>query len=492
MRASSLRTFFARLPIRVKLGSIFFFAFLLIFAVMVFFYINVNATVQQIDEVYASNTRLNDLRDTLEEVQSNLYQYLNTRGSEALENYYFFEAEYKRQLELLNEQTLGDTPQLMEKNIRNISVVYLQRTNEAIEAKRARNISLYRELYEETGRFYRYLDATIQAANDINFRQNSANYLVLRGVLDMMTGAGVIFLLLIVTLAIIWSLLMTQAITEPLVLMARAANEIADGNMEAHFPYVDTLDEMGAVAKASNKMLDHIREYIETIKAHMVLESQLKENELMMRSDLNEAQLNYLQAQINPHFLFNTLNAGVQLSMLEGANRTGVFLENVADFFRYNVKKMREDTTLQEELQLLDNYIYILNVRYMGEITFEKQYDETLLNWVMPSMVLQPIVENAVSHGIQKTEEEGIITLSIYPDGDIVVIRVQDNGAGIEPDIARRIMEGEDLHGDSGTGIGLDNVRNRLRRYFNQDDVFVIRRREDIRGTEVLLRLPLQ
>jgi len=177
--------------------------------------------------------------------------------------------------------------------------------------------------------------------------------------------------------------------------------------------------------------------------------------------------------------------------MLEGAERTGVFLENVADFFRYNVRKVEKDTTIQEELQLLDSYMYILNVRYLDEIKYEKECDKNFLNIRIPSMVLQPIVENAVTHGTQKVEDEGHIEIKVYKDDDKVMISIKDNGKGIDKLVAERIMAGENMHSESGTGIGLDNVRSRLCHYFNQDDVFMIREREDRRGTEVLLRLPI-
>jgi sensor histidine kinase YesM len=281
---------------------------------------------------------------------------------------------------------------------------------------------------------------------------------------------------------------MTRSITQPLVAMASVANEVANGNMEANFPYLNTNDELGSVAKASNKMLDSIRENIERTKEHLVLENQMKERALIMHGDLKEAQLRVLQAQINPHFLFNTLNAGVQLSMMEGAEKTGLFLENVADFFRYNVKKIGEDTTIQDEINMIDTYIYILNVRYLGEIDFRKEVDETLLNVKMPSMVLQPIVENAIVHGVQGVDREGVIQLSVFAQDEKVVISIKDNGKGITKEMAKKIMTGEEfVKSGEGTGLGLDNVTSRLNSYFNQDDVFVIRSREDGQGTEVIV-----
>ena len=109
-------------------------------------------------------------------------------------------------------------------------------------------------------------------------------------------------------------------------------------------------------------MLDSIRIHIKQQRESIEKQAQMKERELLMETHLKEAQLKYLQAQINPHFLFNCLNAGAQLAMLEDAERTGVFLEKMADFFRYNVRKMEDDALLWEEVDAVDNYIYILNV----------------------------------------------------------------------------------------------------------------------------------
>ena len=97
--------------------------------------------------------------------------------------------------------------------------------------------------------------------------------------------------------------------------------------------------------------------------------------ELIMEGHLKDAQLKYLQAQINPHFLFNTLNAGAQLAMMEGADKTCLFVENMAEFFRYNLKKISQDATIEEEINLVDSYVYILNVRFVGEIRFQKRIE---------------------------------------------------------------------------------------------------------------------
>ena len=227
----------------------------------------------------------------------------------------------------------------------------------------------------------------------------------------------------------------------------------------------------------------------------MEVERNLKEKELMMEAHLKDAKLKYLQAQINPHFLFNTLNAGAQLAMMEGADRTYQYVQNVAEFFRYNVKKGDETVTVLEEIELVDNYIYILNVRFSGEIHYEKNIDESLLGVKMPSMILQPIVENCVNHGIREMAGEGRIKLSVYRIDDVVCISVRDNGIGMSQDTIDKVLNGtyrEEELAVGSNGVGMDNVIARLKLFTESDDVMSIVSEGKNKGCEVIIYLQMK
>jgi LytS/YehU family sensor histidine kinase len=241
----------------------------------------------------------------------------------------------------------------------------------------------------------------------------------------------------------------------------------------------------------------------------MEKEAQMKENELSMEAHLKEAQLKFLQAQINPHFLFNSLNAGSQLAMMESADRTEHFLSRMAQFFRYNVKKTGGDAALSEEIASVDNYFYILNVRFSGDIHYEKQIDETvdLEQMRMPSMILQPIVENAIQHGIHDDHENGIVTLAVDPvpenenesGTDCVRITVSDNGTGMTRKQIEAIMDRSGIEAHSpdeeekdSTGIAMENVISRLELYYNRKNLFSIWSDGPGTGTEVTVLLPME
>ena len=242
-------------------------------------------------------------------------------------------------------------------------------------------------------------------------------------------------------------------------------------------------------------MVFSIKEYIAKITVSMEKEQKMMERELLMETHLKDAQLKYLQAQINPHFLFNSLNAGAQLAMMEDAEKTCLFIERMADFFRYNVRKMTEDATLEEEIETVDNYIYILNVRFAGDIHFTKEVDTSFHDVKIPSMILQPIVENAVNYGIRNIDWEGTIRMIVESAEDGIQIRIIDNGKGMEQERIREVMEkkaaGTSMETDS-TGIGLDNVINRLELYYNTEGILSIHSEGIDLGTEVTLKIPLK
>ena len=303
-------------------------------------------------------------------------------------------------------------------------------------------------------------------------------------------------------------ILVTKNITKPLHELSIAANKVSAGELE-NTPEVKVhgKDEVGVVTVAFNQMVSSIPGYLTRLRDSMEKEQQLKEKEILMEAHLKDAQLKYLQAQINPHFLFNTLNAGSQLAMMEHADRTYDYVQNVAAFFRYNMTK-NDEVTLAQEIELVDIYIYILNVRFAGDIHFTKEIeDEGLLEVMLPGMILQPIVENAVNYGIRDIEREGHITLSVYRVDDNVCISIQDNGIGMSQELIEKVLRGEYTglsekekneekyeeksgNKNKGNGIGLNNVFERLRLYFDgKNNVDIISSGKD-QGTEVIITIP--
>ena len=493
--------------LQLKISAIYIVTNLFMLCVNLVMLAGINNMSTQLDAVYQDNLHLNELSEALNRVQDHMTAYLSARTTDSLENYYRSEQDFSEMVEEMDERVTASAFGCMERNIRRMSEQYLEAVSQTIEAKRGRNVEKYRLRYESATQLYEYIDACIAALNSERFKNNSAQYIELlrRFRLFEIVSVVVMIAAMVSNAGII--IRFTGTIIRPLKRLAGSADEIARGNFDIELQEPESADEVGVVTRAFNSMVVSIGRYIEQIRKNMEAERRLKERELLMEAHLKDARLKYLQAQINPHFLFNTLNAGAQLAMMEGADRTYDYVQKVAQFYRYNMKKSEENVSLEEEIEMVDSYIYILNVRFAGDIRYEKEADETLLQTRMPGMILQPIVENCVNHGIREMAGAGMIWLRIYREngaeetkgspaeknpGGGVCISIRDNGAGMSRETIERIMSGtraeSDMAADSN-GIGLDNVISRMRLYTGDESSVVIRSEGAGKGTEVLLRI---
>jgi len=213
-------------------------------------------------------------------------------------------------------------------------------------------------------------------------------------------------------------------------------------------------------------------------------------------SHLKEAELKFLQSQINPHFLFNTLNAAAQLAAIEGADKSSEFIVSISNLFRYNLKNIDELTTLEDEIQYVKYYMQILKTRFGSRIDFYTDIDETTFDIMIPRIVIQPIVENAFIHGLQNLERHGEIHLNVRREGDYIMVEVIDNGIGMDSDCIEEILRFEEdgsKYRNRLTGIGMSNVLYRLQLFFNIEDprkLLSIESEID-HGTKVTLKLPI-
>lgn len=488
-----MRTRIANVSIRKKVTFLVFLTIIFILVADILIYAKVNNAIHKINEVYASNVDVNELSENIADTQNYMYEYLSTRSTDSLSNFYRSEQEYEDIIETLNNENTDNDVLMLEKDIRNMSKNYLALTENTVTEKRGRNIEKYKTYYEESIELYQYINNDISTLNNMRFKQNTAQYNILLKALGRIEVSCTIGLLMCTAFCINIIYVLTGKLMEPLVRLAATADEVAAGNLDVKLTKPNRTDEIGSVTLAFNSMIFNIRKYIAQIRENMKKEKEMQERELLMETHLKDAQLKYLQAQINPHFLFNSLNAGAQLAVMEDAEKTCIFIEKMADFFRYNIKKMEEKTTLLEEVITVDNYIYIMNVRYAGDIHYEQAVDEKILDAKVPSMILQPIVENALNYGIRDIEYEGKIFLKIEKKEDNIQISVEDNGHGMTKERIKEVLEGkakESINSSDSTGVGLDNVKNRLELYYKRSNLLQIESAGLGIGTRVIITVP--
>jgi len=479
------------LSIQFRLICIFLVVATIIIFVNLIIYYKMSSSMKQIDSSYSSNKDLVALHENLDNIQLKLSKYLTNRNNSDLLDYYTYSEQYKEKVTKLNNEILEDNNLLLEKNIRNISISYLKVTEETIDKKKDRQMTEYTEGFNEATKLYTYLDNQINLLNNSQFKDNTESYSKMLNFFKKTELLNICILIITIILCIILILFVIRNFIAPLNELVKAANKIGDGNLDIKIKPSIMEDEINVVIVAFNKMVVSLKEHIQKLKESMILENKFKQREILMEAHLKDSQLKCLQAQINPHFLFNTLNAGAQLAMLEDANQTYNYIHKVADFFRYNVKKDSGISTLTEEIVLVDNYIYILNVRFAGDIHYTKDIDETVLSSSVPSMFLQPIIENCIKHGFSNEDVKKNIHLCVKASDDIITVSVKDTGIGMTKDKLESILSKKDDSNSSTdneeNSIGINNVYERLRLFYKKDDVMTITSEGLGKGTTVTM-----
>ena len=221
--------------------------------------------------------------------------------------------------------------------------------------------------------------------------------------------------------------------------------------------------------------------------SHMVLRLQaLMEKVREEQVNLRKTELRALQAQINPHFLYNTLDS-ISWMCEQGRNKEAVRMVNaLARLFRISISRGHELIPIRSELQHAESYLQIQSYRYKDQFTYAFDVDEKCLDYLCNKITLQPIIENAIYHGINVLVEDGEILVRVGEDGDDIVMSVKDNGSGMDEEQIRAVMRKER---SDHAGIGIKNVDDRLKIYFGSEYGIRIHSVPD-EGTEVVIRMP--
>lgn len=263
--------------------------------------------------------------------------------------------------------------------------------------------------------------------------------------------------------------LLTGSIVDPLTKLSAAAEKIAQGDFSGADVAVKNQDEIGTLVTNFNAMKHATAENIRVLRENQQLEAKVYRAELsrtQMEKQLETARLDLLQSQIHPHYLFNTLNTIAGMAELEEAPTTAQMTKALSNIFRYNLHTTSQFVSLSQEIAIAKDYLYLQKMRFGSRLNFSFSVEGDLNpdRVSVPVFTLQPLVENAVVHGIGVREEGGSITISFRPYGAGCEITVADDGVGIEAEKLSAMQQALQ-EGDSGKvlGIGLGNICRRIR-----------------------------
>ncbi len=263
------------------------------------------------------------------------------------------------------------------------------------------------------------------------------------------------FILIAIFYVIIAAFLVSKSVTKPILYLQKLTERIAGGDLKVRSE-LKTGAEVKKLSDSLNSMIDQI--------------STLIERDRLKQIRLREAELEVLQSQINPHFLYNTLDTIVWLAESEKQKEVVQMVENLSNFFRAALNHGNDLILVEDELLHVESYLKIQQVRYQDILQYEINLSEKACQYCIPKITLQPLVENALYHGIKKKRGQGMIKIGSREEKDYMILFVEDNGIGMREErllqIRSMMLPEAKRHNDS---YGIYNVNERLRLRFGSE-----------------------
>lgn len=252
---------------------------------------------------------------------------------------------------------------------------------------------------------------------------------------------------------VLLSFLLSRNLTRPIKRLQETMAEVEKGNFDIRVP-VGHSKEISSLARSFNVMVLKIKELMNQI----VVEQEVK----------RKSELNALQAQINPHFLYNTLDSIIWMAESKKHDEVILMTSALARLFRASLSKGREMIPIATEIEHITSYLNIQQMRYQDKIRFTQSVDPSLYPYVTLKVLLQPLVENAIYHGIKNKQGPGSIVISGELQGDRIMLRVADDGIGMAPDKLSKLLTAPGKE-RSKTSVGIANVHQRIQLYFGHE-----------------------
>lgn len=281
-------------------------------------------------------------------------------------------------------------------------------------------------------------------------------------------------LLLVGVILIFLDILLFRSFTDPVYRLLQTMQEFGKGNYDIKAKE-EGIGELKNLSAHFNIMADKLQEQMEEIRRNECERQQMEKK--------------LLQSQINPHFLYNTLDSIIWMIRSEEYEGAGKMVSLLAKFFRISLSQGKDMIPLEKELEHASSYLAIQNIRFKDKFEFQIEADPALLKYLCPKLSIQPLLENAIYHGMEGMYEDGEITIRIYDrDGDIG-IDVADNGPGMTQETIDHIMHNKVISSKRGSGVGVRNVNERIQLIYGEDYGVTITSELD-EGTTATITIP--
>ncbi|MDO4268539.1 MAG: histidine kinase [Eubacteriales bacterium] len=367
-----------------------------------------------------------------------------------------------RQMEELLEtmaadtDTLSETGFLMVQSVRNLYMNYRKLQREELFSGNAVHREL--KLWEIDTLIKQYTEKLLQDSLSLGY---TAHQTLQTHVQNGQRNA-VFFMAAVVAACAAFGRYMTKWLLNPIISLASFVREVGQEKFDGQRLSETRKDEIGELNREVNQMRDSMKSTIVALQEKQQLSWQLHDQEMK----LERAKFAALQSQINPHFLFNTLNVIYGMADMEHAGVTAELIQSLSGIFRYSMENKVERVLLSRELAFIRDYIYIEKRRFGKRLSYILKADVDPDRFEIPPFTLQPLVENSIKHGILVRKEGGWAAVRILVRDGWLVIRVIDNGVGMDREKQKQLLGSEGGSGRGVSGIGAGNVFTRLKLMF--------------------------
>lgn len=486
-----LRNLWLTISIRKKIG-IFAIMVILIMISSVAFNISImNFSLDSFNIILNDNSRCHDFQEAMDLEVKAFAVYVRERTQENREEYVLSCVRTERCIRSLpfEYSRIGAERYARTWNIRNGYEGYRVVRDALLEGKR-QDSEYVTNLYQ-VYRIQSYLQDYARRLVQLTLRDGNANYQEKVPVFYNLPFVILVFSIAMMIMVMFLTRVLAGTFVTPLVMLAHNTRKIAKNDFSGKDLEVANKDEMGELVYAFNKMKHSTEGYINTLKENNEMAELLHKEEMEkieMEKRLDAARLELLKNQINPHFLFNTLNMIACMAKLEEASTTERMITSMSNLFRYNLKTSEQIVPLEQELKVVQDYMYIQQMRFGSRIRYENSIEVDAKAVLIPAFTLQPVVENAIIHGLSKKEQGGKLFLRVWRREGILIISVADSGLGMSGEKCESLREALKEHSTAKVGIGLGNIYKRIHTMYRGGHVKIYS--SEGHGTVVQLIIP--
>lgn len=400
-------------------------------------------------------------------------------GNDGEKGVFFIDLNYSAISELCDQNTIGEKGYVFVLD-QNGNIVYHPQQQQLYNELQTENIDLVMEADEDTvmtgsgknGKLY-----VIAKSNRTGWRTvgcvNTKELLKRSSEAQSIYGITAALLMIV---ALLLSMVMAKNITFPIQRLRDTMRKVQEGDFSEPDVVVFSSNEIGSLTRSFNVMTHKIQE---------LMEQNTKDQEEKRKSELKA-----LQSQINPHFLYNTLDSIIWMAEGKKYEQVVLMTASLARLLRQSISNEAEQVSIRQEIEYVKSYLTIQNMRYKDKMEFLIEVDENIKEVPIIKLVLQPIIENAIYHGLKYKESKGILIVKGYKENNQVILKIIDNGVGMDEETVAHIFEQHKVNYQSN-GVGVYNVQKRLQLYYGSE-YGITYESEKGKGTTVTIVIPCE